>query len=518
MVLAVSAVFALIAGWQQISDRWDRWWSWARSDTTGTAAVSNDTEFFCPMCPGVTSTWPEKCPVCKMPLVRRTRGEATVLPDGIIARMQLSPYRVQLAGIRSSEVTYRPLYRVTRLLGRVVTNDKGPDRESIPSPIADATTVTPTAMEAVHHIYRLDAIISALDFGKIRTGITVTVDPNDAGTADSLRSARGIIQSLKPLADSTGQGVVTVELTAPAGSLAPGQFVAFLAHRSLAELEPYRSQPRGTFTRAEDEPRKVFHSDRSPQQMFFKGGKSPFLDGQLVERRLRDNERLMWWTPAERRSTSDFSASARDDLAQRFPEPLLVPTIVAYAPEDEVLAVPDSAIVETPDGTIVFLETMPGMYDAARVEVGARCEGYRPVIRGLDAGQRVVTRGAFLLDAETRLNPMLAASYFGSGNREGSTSSAGTLNSATSSGSENEAKLDHLKQLSDAERALARWQRICPVTRAPLGSMGELVRIEYQGRMLFLCCEACAGDIPDGKLVPYETTDTDSSIHPASAP
>ena len=158
-----------------------------------------------------------------------------------------------------------------------------------------------------------------------------------------------------------------------------------------------------------------------------------------------------------------------------------------------------------------LVETMSGMYDAARVEVGNRCDGYRPVIRGLEAGQRVVTRGAFLLDAETRLNPMLAASYFGSGNREGSTASTGTFSGGAPTGNENEAKLDHLNQLSDAERAIARWQRVCPVTRAPLGSMGELVRVEYQGRILFLCCEACAGDIPDGKLLPYKTADAESS-------
>ncbi|MFM2095073.1 MAG: hypothetical protein RIS70_2197, partial [Planctomycetota bacterium] len=524
-------VFALIAGWQQISDQWDRWLSWARSDAGGAAGVSNDTEFFCPMCPGVTSTWPEKCPICKMPLVRRTRGEATVLPDGVIARMQLSPYRVQLAGIRSSEVAYRTLYRTTRLLGRVTARVDTRELESIAAPTATATsessaTLTKASFDAARNVFLLHATIATIDFGQLRAGVSVIVDPHDSTANDSVRSAQGIVRSLEPLADSTGQGVATIELTAPAGSLVPGQFLVLLAHRSLAELEPYRSQPRGSFTLAENEPRRVFHSDRSPQQMFLKGGKSPFLDGQLVERRLRDNERLLWWTPADTgasfASSPGLSASSlpglREDLAQRFPEQLLVPTVLAYAPDNQVLAVPDSSIVETTDGTIVFLETMPGMYDAASVEVGSRCEGYRPVIRGLEAGQRVVTRGAFLLDAETRLNPMLAASYFGSGSREGSNASTETLSSAAPAGNDNEAKLEHLKQLSDAERALAKWQRICPVTRAPLGSMGELVRIEYQGRILFLCCEACAGDIPDGKLVPYQAADSETSADPASVP
>jgi hypothetical protein len=34
-------------------------------------------------------------------------------------------------------------------------------------------------------------------------------------------------------------------------------------------------------------------------------------------------------------------------------------------------------------------------------------------VRGLEAGEKVVAAGAFLLDAETRLNPNASAAYFG---------------------------------------------------------------------------------------------------------
>ena len=72
-------------------------------------AVSSDTEYWCPMCPGVVSDWPTKCPVCSMTLVRRQKGEMTPLPDGVVARVQLSPYRIQLAGVRTSAVEFRRL-------------------------------------------------------------------------------------------------------------------------------------------------------------------------------------------------------------------------------------------------------------------------------------------------------------------------------------------------------------------------------------------------------------------------
>ena len=68
-----------------------------RDVMSGQMTVSNDTEFFCSMDPGVVSEWPAVCPVCNMDLVRRKKGEAVVLPEGVVARMQFSPYRIQLA-------------------------------------------------------------------------------------------------------------------------------------------------------------------------------------------------------------------------------------------------------------------------------------------------------------------------------------------------------------------------------------------------------------------------------------
>ena len=61
--------------------------------------------------------------------------------------------------------------------------------------------------------------------------------------------------------------------------------------------------------------------------------------------------------------------------------------------------------------------------------------------------------------------------------------------------------LDNLQQLSLQERAYAKWQRVCPVTRAPLGSMGELSRVDFQGRCLFLCCEACVDQVVGGRVI-----------------
>src|SRR5687768_11360995 len=116
--VAIFAVaFLVIGNWETVRNYWDR----LTTLSTGEAlrAVSSNTEYFCPMCPGVISDWPSKCPVCNMALVRRKKGGDVQLPDGVVSRMQYSPYRLQLAGVRTSEVSYLPLAREVSAAGFV---------------------------------------------------------------------------------------------------------------------------------------------------------------------------------------------------------------------------------------------------------------------------------------------------------------------------------------------------------------------------------------------------------------
>jgi Cu(I)/Ag(I) efflux system membrane fusion protein len=72
---------------------------------------------------------------------------------------------------------------------------------------------------------------------------------------------------------------------------------------------------------------------------------------------------------------------------------------------ERVLSVPESAVIDTGVRKIVYVETEPGVYDARAVTLDSRTGAYYPVIDGLTAGQRIVSQGSFLVDAEARLNP-----------------------------------------------------------------------------------------------------------------
>jgi YHS domain-containing protein len=56
-------------------------------------------------------------------------------------------------------------------------------------------------------------------------------------------------------------------------------------------------------------------------------------------------------------------------------------------------------------------------------------------------------------------------------------------------------QLGAIKQLPEAEQALALKQRVCPVNGGPLGAMGKPYKVTYDGRSFYLCCDSCEDEV-----------------------
>jgi Cu(I)/Ag(I) efflux system membrane fusion protein len=69
----------------------------------------------------------------------------------------------------------------------------------------------------------------------------------------------------------------------------------------------------------------------------------------------------------------------------------------------ETLMVPESAVLYTGPRRLVFLNTGNGRFQQREVRLGARSGDFYEVLAGLQEGDRVVTSGNFLVDAEARL-------------------------------------------------------------------------------------------------------------------
>ncbi len=380
-VVLVLVVLVVVTQWQRLRGAWDDWWyAWRSSPMP--SGVSGEIEYFCPMDPGVVSIWPAICPICNMDLVQRKKHDAQLLPEGVVARMQISPYRVQLAGIQTAEVVSREMIHEIPVAGVLNASLEGPDAESSDGGLTFEAAVS-----------RRDALL----------------------------------------------------LTEPRGATVSSVHLPGASFDAVAEIVPPAGREEAT---------------RS-------------LDVPHVRVRMTSVHNLTRGTPVRaviRVPAADLAAQS-GSTGDRSGDPAC-------------LAIPETAVVDHGERQLVFVESMPGTFDAVVVRLGPRCGDYYPVLSGLEQKQRVAVAGAFLIDAETRLNPSLAVAYFGANQASAERRSPDVRVASGDGAAKGPA-------LPPDELALAEKQKVCPVTDLPLDSMGGPVVSVVEGRKVFLCCKGC---------------------------
>jgi len=67
------------------------------------------------------------------------------------------------------------------------------------------------------------------------------------------------------------------------------------------------------------------------------------------------------------------------------------------------LAIPDDAVIDTGVRQIVYVDKGDGYFEPREVRLGLRSEGFREVLAGLKAGEKVASAATFLIDSEAQL-------------------------------------------------------------------------------------------------------------------
>jgi Cu(I)/Ag(I) efflux system membrane fusion protein len=90
-------------------------------------------------------------------------------------------------------------------------------------------------------------------------------------------------------------------------------------------------------------------------------------------------------------------------------KPALYGTVELAAPvaDRPVVVVADSAVLDTGTRQAVLVERGEGLYEPREVKIGARGNGLIEIQEGLSAGEKVVVRANFLIDAESNLRAAL---------------------------------------------------------------------------------------------------------------
>ncbi len=148
---------------------------------------------------------------------------------------------------------------------------------------------------------------------------------------------------------------------------------------------------------------------------------------------------------------------------------------------DQVLAVPRNAVLMAGSNSVVYVETEPGRFEIRRVVLGPSRGDEIVILKGVAQGEMVAASGNFLLDSQMQLagNPSLIDPTKFVPNEHG-------IDPETA------AKIEiELAKLPEADRALCRRQKICPVSDLLLGAMGAPEKVDVNGTPVFICCHSC---------------------------
>jgi Cu(I)/Ag(I) efflux system membrane fusion protein len=79
----------------------------------------------------------------------------------------------------------------------------------------------------------------------------------------------------------------------------------------------------------------------------------------------------------------------------------------AGAEDKPVVAVPDSAVIDSGTRQIVLIAKGEGRFEPRVVKTGRHGDGYVEALEGIKEGEEVVTTATFLIDAESNLRAAL---------------------------------------------------------------------------------------------------------------
>ncbi len=77
--------------------------------------------------------------------------------------------------------------------------------------------------------------------------------------------------------------------------------------------------------------------------------------------------------------------------------------------ERTVVAIPDSALIDSGTRQVVLISKGDGRFEPRPVKLGRRGSGYIEVLEGVAEGEKVVTSATFLIDSESNLKAALKA-------------------------------------------------------------------------------------------------------------
>lgn len=389
---------------------------------TETAAGEGDSLYHCPMCPEVASDEPGLCPECNMKLVLRCCDEAAEEPHAVPGRVMISvsAEKRHLIGLKVSEVERRELVRKVRTPA-VVQHDE--TRYSRMAPRfagwirklhVNFTGAPVQSGQPLFTVYSPDLFSSENEYllaWRALQQIGPDAAPTTRATAEALlRAARTRLELFQ--VDEAEIRSLEDRGTASSELLFRAPFSGHVLRRVAVEGQAFNAGD--TLFEIADLARvwlqvAVYEHD-FPQVALGQRARVtfPYLNREF-------ESAVTFVSPHIDPQTRRGEVRLELDNPEGQLRPDMWAEVELLVDYGERLTVPASAVIDTGERYVAFVDREDEHLEPREVKLGVRTDDFYEVLSGLEEGERVVTRALFLIDAESQLKSAIAAMTAGNG-------------------------------------------------------------------------------------------------------
>ena len=407
LLVAASVIAGFVAGaawrWSTHIDEVLRGPS--RDPASGASDESSDL-YTCGMHPQVIQKGPGICPICRMKLTPLRQGAAQAAEGGLV----IDPVMIQNMGLRTAAAAEGPVERTVRAPGFL--------REAEPSQHDFSLRVS-------GWVRRLHADTEGMHIRK-DTVLLELYSPEILAAGAELMAARKALDSLAP----TAEPLVRIESTKLFEAAREKLLLWDVSPRDVDLIAAETRPPEAVLIRSPYEGHLIEKlvvegsAVQAGQKLFrIVDHTVLWLDAQIYERDLafvfpgQEARATVGSLPGRTFSgrvllihphLHEMTRSATARLVLENPELVLRPGMYATVQFrtrliDKAVLVPREAVIDTGERKITFVAAGGGRFDSRDVLTGHETDdGLIQVTQGIAPGERVVTSGQFLLDAESR--------------------------------------------------------------------------------------------------------------------
>lgn len=390
------------------------WYLWqqkgAKKGAEGEKAAQGAVQYTCPMHPFIIKDKPGACPICGMTLVKKVEGaQASAEEMAMLGHVSLSPTQMVMANVATVEAKAMPLSKEINAVG-IVQYDQARQAKvtawvagRIDRLYVNTVGAYVSKGKPVAEVYSPDLVSAQQEYllalrsrEQFKNSTIQSIAQGGEGLVASARQRlklMGVKDEQIDGMEKAGQPNIRLPIYTPLSGIVIEKMV--LDGQYVNTGDPLFNIADLSTVWVEVE----VYENEFP---FIKVGQAVDIVSQSYPGKTFRG-RVAFIYPFLDPKTRTVKARAEIPNPGLKLKPDMFVNATVKAPLGSSIVVPVSAVMDTGQRQVVWVEMKPGMFEPRDVKVGTRVGDNVQILSGLKAGEKVASSGGYLIDSEAQL-------------------------------------------------------------------------------------------------------------------